>query len=146
MNNSAYWAVAFICLVCVILFWLFKIVKTIWKRTIRLFNKAFQRPESSPTVLSTPVYNIDTRDFARIAYKVGYRHPRTEEILVDGGQVQIRFTSQSGYSIYDAYASFELSGQRFGEYSLRSTNVDSDVPKHIADKIQSEMRKHVGFS
>ena len=144
MNNSAYWAVAFICLVGVILFWLLKIVRTIWKRTIRLLNRAFQHSESSPKV-SAPVYSIDTRDFARIAYKVGYKHPRTEEILVEGGQVQIRFTSQSGYSIYDAYISFELFGQRFGEYSLRSTNADSDVPKHIADKIQSEMRKHVGF-
>ena len=144
MNNSAYWAVAFICLVCVILFWFFKIVRTIWKRTIRLLNRAFQHSESSPKV-SAPVYSIGTRDFARIAYKAGYRHPRTEEILVDGGQVQIRFASQSGYSIYDAYASFELSGQKFGEYSLRSTNIDSDVPKHIADRIQSEMRKHVGF-
>lgn len=144
MNNNAYLAVTFICLVCVILFWLFKIVRTIWKRTIRLLNRAFQHSESSPKV-PDPVYSINARDFARIAYKAGYRHPRTEEILVDGGQVRIRFASQSGYSMYDAYALFELSGQRFGEYSLRSTNVDSDVPKHIADKIQTEMRKHVGF-
>lgn len=97
-------------------------------------------------MVSIPVYSISERDFARIAYKTGYKHPRTEEILVDGGRIQIRFTSQSGYSIYDAYVSFELSGQRFSEYSLRSTNADSDVPKHIADKIQSEMRKTVGVS
>lgn len=145
MNNNAYWAVAFICLVCVILFWLFKIVKLIWKRTKRLLDRAFQQPESS-SKFSPPAYSISARDFARIAYKAGYKHPRTEEILVDGGQVQIRFTSQSGYSVYDAYASFELSGQRFGEYSLRSTNADSDVPKHISDKIRSEMRKQIGLS
>lgn len=145
MNRNAFWAIAFICLVCVIFFWLFKIIRLIWKRTKRIINRAFQDQESSP-MTSTPVYSISERDFTRIAYKTGYKHLRTEEILVDGRQIQIRFTSQSGYSIYDAYALFELSGQRFGEYSLESTNTDSDVPKHIADKIQSEMRKTVGIS
>lgn len=144
MNNSAYWAVVFICLVCIVLVWLFRAVKTIWGRTKRLFNKTFQHTKSSP-IDSAPVYSIDVRDFTRIAYKAGYRHSRTEEVLVEKGQVQIRFASQSGYSFYDACISFELSGRKFGEYSIKSTNADSDVPKRIADKIQFEMRKHVGF-
>lgn len=145
--DKSFWAVAFICLVCAILFWLFRIVWLIWKRSTRLLHKAFDKRFSKKPVDDNTKhsYEISERDFTRIAYKVGYRHPKTEEILVDGSSVEIHFLSQSGYSQYDAVVSFELSGPNFGEFNIRTTNPDSTVPKHIAEKIQSEMRKQVGL-
>lgn len=149
--KNGFWAVAFICFVVFILFELFKIARLIWKRSVRLLHKAFDKTiagddSSNPFPKEAfPTYEIGANDFARIAYKVGYKHPRTEEILVDGTCLRIRFTSQSGMSSYDATVVFELSGRNFGQYTIRSTNLDSDVPKHIADKIQLEMRRFVGF-
>lgn len=145
--DKSFWAVVFICLVCVILFGFFRIVRLIWKRSIRLLHKAFNREFSEKTIggKTNSSYEISERDFTRIAYKAGYRHPKTEEILINGSNVEIRFLSQSGYSEYNAVVSFELSGSKFSEFSIRTTNPDSTVPTHIAEKIQSEMRRQVGL-
>lgn len=146
--SKAFWGVALICVVCVILFWLFKIVRLIWKRSLRLLHKAVGKeivqdkfPEEA-----FPSYEISERDFMRIAYKAGYRNPKTEEILVDGSRVEIRFSSQTGYSQFSATLDFELSGRNFGEYHLHTNNPESGTPRHIADKIRSEMQKQVGLN
>lgn len=136
------WAVVFICVVVLLLYWIFKAILFVWRRTKRIARKVLksEAPSAPP-----PSYEISVRDFMRIAYKVGYRHPRTEEVWINGGQIELKFASQSGFSMNKATISFVLSGSDFGLYSIQSTNHDSDVPKHIADKIQSEIRKIVGI-
>ena len=145
--SKAFWGVALICLVCVVLFWLFKIVRLIWKRSLRLLHKAFNKEVVRETFPEEafPSYEISERDFMRIAYKAGYRNPKTEEILVDGSHVEIRFSSQTGYSKFRATLDFELSGRNFGEYTLYNNNPESGTPRHIANIIRSEMRKQVGL-
>ena len=136
------WAVVFICVVVLLLYWIFKAILFVWRRTKRIARKVLKSEAPSPP---PPSYEISVRDFMRIAYKVGYRHPRTEEVWINGGQIELKFASQSGFSMNKATISFVLSGADFGSYSIQSTNHDSDVPKHIADKIQSEIRKIVGI-
>lgn len=150
-----YWAVLFICAVCLILIGVFKAIRWVIQKINGIFTHSRNKTEESYEELtdasfrrerSAVSYEISQRDFSRIAYKNGYRHLRTEEILVNENHVEIRFLSQSGYSEYRAVIRFELSGEHFGKYQIISNTSDSDVPRHIADKIQLEMRKQVGLS
>lgn len=109
--SAASWVLV---IVLAILIGFFKLVQFFWRKTVKSFRRRKRKPAYEEIHVERfpeeafPDYSISERDFAKIVYKIGYRHPRTEEVLVDGKQVTIQFKSQSGYSIYDAYIMFSL--------------------------------------
>lgn len=93
-----------------------------------------------------PEYSIDQSDFTRIAMKNAYRHPRIDDVNVFENSVSITIVSQTGLSKSHAKITFVLNGSGIGNYSIVRDNYDTTIPESIANKIQNEIRKHVGLA
>lgn len=144
--NSSYLAIVFIAIVCMMLYLILKVVLRLWNNMINTIKRSIhqhtKRTISEPS-RSQSSYTIDQNEFARIAYKNGYRNPRTESVVVNGNYVHISFSSQSGQSQFSATIIFETSGSKFGQYVIHSTNPDSGIPKRIAEKIRVDMTTNI---
>lgn len=143
--------VLFIGFISLVLFILYRILRLVF----RLFRRVFDRsrhtrervtfPRDAFPKETSPTLSIDGSDFTRIANKTAYRHPRVESVEVNGNEVSLEITSQSGLSRSHAMLTFTLSGRSTGSYMVKSDNNDSMIPEHIGNKIRLEIKKHVGI-
>lgn len=93
----------------------------------------------------SPDCAVSESDLSAIAYRVGYRDPRTEEVAVNGREVMIRFRPEGSLSTYEAYMTFVLRGQNFAQYSIQSNSPDPELPRQTADRIQYELQMRAGL-
>ena len=77
--------------------------------------------------------------------KTAYRNPRIENVDVDGNSVSIEISSQTGLSVSHARLIFKMSGFEIGSYQIECDNPDTSIPDKIANRIQTEIRNHVGI-
>ncbi|MBQ6594644.1 MAG: hypothetical protein IJH78_03175 [Clostridia bacterium] len=93
----------------------------------------------------SPDCAVSESDLSAIAYRGGYRDPRTEEVAVNGREVMIRFRPEGSLSTYEAYMTFVLRGREFAQYSIQSNSPDPELPRQTADRIQYELQMHAGL-
>ena len=65
------------------------------------------------------------------------------EVSISGPIVKGTVESQSGLSKWNFTVDFNNYGRISGKYWVKSENKDSSIPKHIAEKIKSEIEKTV---
>lgn len=126
-----------------VVFLLYKIVRFSVGMIARAFHSS--RYESRTRITSFPkeevrTYSISQNEFTRIANKTAYHHRRVENVEIDGNTVLIEFSSQTGLTKSRARLTFSLSGSSIGDYSIRTDNLDSSVPKNIGDIIRTEIK------
>lgn len=139
--------------ILLILFLIYRIIRLAihigkkgFQRVEGFVKKAYyQKPERFPEE-AFPSYQINQNEFVRIANKTAYRHPKVENVEINGSTVYIEFSSQTGLSRNHAKITFSLTGVTIGKYTITTDNCDSSLPTHIANKIQVEIRNSVGLA
>lgn len=106
-------------------------------------KKAEERAEEERIRKNTPCHfsdGISKKQFEIIARRAGRHIRRLTNLSVDGPVVSGTVRTNSGLNEWYFEADFNDYGHITGRYWLSSDNDDSDIPKHIADKISATVQ------